>query len=603
MMKGGRRNEGPNKRGHHPFPRGNSNHPRGKMRGRSGPRNYNGNKSPNNITSGRGNRDPNWRKKEPGRIGNTNRGGPNKRGPNMNMNKGFQHGNMGTNNNMFMQGHPMPIYGYAHHQVSITPNYPVNPQMMSLPMQSFTQYHPHMQQPVFMAGMTAYPGGMSGVFPGQGRKIVMPNRNAIMNPTTANPALMAFDQQTGQQVDLPAQIYIPGSQPDTANTSSTNQTTSVDSSTKIDNTSTSQTTDQSATETQSGEKIQISGKGEETTTTDAPSAVSTTTSNNDGSQQSTAPQESATKSDATPAIQQPSIQAISNPIQSHPPQQTTNMANSQIPMVVPNQPTYILQQRPGMPPFEQQEIPIPTEGPFFALDVQSVATGYKHMERDIGQIAVIDEQTKIKLNVYVKPAKEVVNFLYELTSLRKEVLDQYGMPEDKAKDLVLQVLPSNCVLVGHNIETNIQALGLQKGKHYRDSVDLSELWKVYNPMYASYTKFSLAHEARCLLNVPTNVQRNAVYDGMLSIQLFHLYRHCKLTNPMQLQVYQRVLLTTTIEKNFIKRNPIFQGVCMGSRKHHLNKYNNGEGIDENCCQPLEKLGPNNSLPRPNTHKY
>jgi len=54
-------------------------------------------------------------------------------------------------------------------------------------------------------------------------------------------------------------------------------------------------------------------------------------------------------------------------------------------------------------------------------------------------------------------------------------------------------------------------------------------------------------------------------DAIKSMRLFNLHRHIQ-SQPELWQQMQEKLLTTTPEPSFAKKNPSFEGVCMGNRK-------------------------------------
>jgi len=46
--------------------------------------------------------------------------------------------------------------------------------------------------------------------------------------------------------------------------------------------------------------------------------------------------------------------------------------------------------------------------PYYSLDVECVATGAKHNDRAVAQIALVDQWERVILNFYVKPAEKVL---------------------------------------------------------------------------------------------------------------------------------------------------------------------------------------------------
>jgi hypothetical protein len=73
-------------------------------------------------------------------------------------------------------------------------------------------------------------------------------------------------------------------------------------------------------------------------------------------------------------------------------------------------------------------INIPPGQPVFSIDVECVATGVQHNARSIAQVALVDEWSRPVFNTYIKQDIPVHSYIYELTGLTKEVLDEHGLP-------------------------------------------------------------------------------------------------------------------------------------------------------------------------------
>jgi len=99
---------------------------------------------------------------------------------------------------------------------------------------------------------------------------------------------------------------------------------------------------------------------------------------------------------------------------------------------------------------QQQE-----EDIFFAIDVECVATGYTHNDRAVAQIAVVDEQLRTLVNVFVKTTRTrrtdegasssqraeeeedaknvIVSTIEPLTGITREKLEKEGIPFEDGK--------------------------------------------------------------------------------------------------------------------------------------------------------------------------
>eukprot|EP00555_Chaetoceros_dichaeta_P008472 CAMPEP_0198256944 /NCGR_PEP_ID=MMETSP1447-20131203/6734_1 /TAXON_ID=420782 /ORGANISM="Chaetoceros dichaeta, Strain CCMP1751" /LENGTH=360 /DNA_ID=CAMNT_0043943709 /DNA_START=138 /DNA_END=1217 /DNA_ORIENTATION=- len=132
-------------------------------------------------------------------------------------------------------------------------------------------------------------------------------------------------------------------------------------------------------------------------------------------------------------------------------------------------------------------------GPFYSMDVECVAIGYGHSDKqrypgrvslvkdDLGEAGELDEddyQTLVDEIVNLNDIT-VISYMTELTGLTADVcLDETASkPLDDIRQLVHKHLPSNAILVGHSIDHDIHWLGLIKGVHFRDSFDTSVIFR------------------------------------------------------------------------------------------------------------------------------
>eukprot|EP00955_Chlamydomonas_euryale_P041922 352159-Chlamydomonas_euryale.AAC.19 len=108
----------------------------------------------------------------------------------------------------------------------------------------------------------------------------------------------------------------------------------------------------------------------------------------------------------------------------------------------------------------------------YSIDVEAVATGTDHNARSVAQISLVDQHEQVLLNLYVRPPVPVVSYLYPLTGLTHELLEQYGLPLEQALAILRANLPKNAVIVGQNIRKDIEWLGLKESVDYGSLVDL-----------------------------------------------------------------------------------------------------------------------------------
>ncbi len=145
---------------------------------------------------------------------------------------------------------------------------------------------------------------------------------------------------------------------------------------------------------------------------------------------------------------------------------------------------------------------------FFSVDVECVATGRRHDDRDVCIVAVVDQNEKVLLKRMVKPEKPVVSYLTPLTGVRAGDLDHASELAAVIAE-VKALLGPNAVLVGQNVKSDIKWLKLQQGVDYQRTVELGEMFKAYNSRYGNFSFFSLAHEANTLLQAGTYVYHAA----------------------------------------------------------------------------------------------
>merc|ERR1712151_1442724 len=72
----------------------------------------------------------------------------------------------------------------------------------------------------------------------------------------------------------------------------------------------------------------------------------------------------------------------------------------------------------------------------------------------------------------------VVSYLTPLTGLSKLLCSsEKAKPLDDVIMLVKEHLPTNAVLVGQSIQNDIDWLGLEQGKDYREALDIAEIFR------------------------------------------------------------------------------------------------------------------------------
>ena len=205
---------------------------------------------------------------------------------------------------------------------------------------------------------------------------------------------------------------------------------------------------------------------------------------------------------------------------------------------------------------------------YYSIDVECVAVGYDHNARAVAQISLVNQYEHAVLNLYVLPSVGIVSYLTPLTGLNRDILNRNGIPFHAAMQILKQHLPANAVLVGQNIFKDAEWLGLKEGEDFAQLMDLTGLFRIWNEKYKSYSVFSQDHLAKVLLGWEVGANgggHDAVGDAVKSIRLFNLYQGTH-KNPEKWEEVCARLLSVEPEASFAKRNPTFEGVCMGNRK-------------------------------------
>ena len=193
-------------------------------------------------------------------------------------------------------------------------------------------------------------------------------------------------------------------------------------------------------------------------------------------------------------------------------------------------------------------------------------TGTQHNARAVAQVALVDEWLRPVCNLYVKSDIPVVSYLTELTGLTKEIIDQQGQPIADALVTLRSHLPPNAILVGQNIKKDVEWLQLVEGLDFASMIDLSALFRVWNPVKKSFTVFSQDHTAKVWLSWPDRTQHDAVSDACISVALFNTYRSVQ-WNPARLYEMQMAMIQTPRQPSFSAMNPTVDGCCLGNKKN------------------------------------
>lgn len=177
----------------------------------------------------------------------------------------------------------------------------------------------------------------------------------------------------------------------------------------------------------------------------------------------------------------------------------------------------------------------------------------------------VDEWARPILNVLIKQHVPVVSYITPLTGLTKEVIETHGLPLADALALLRAHLPPQSILVGQNILKDVQWLQLAESVDYHSLIDISALFRVWNPQRNEMTSFSQDHCARVWLGIESRPHHDAMGDAQISMSLFNIYRSTQ-WDPARMYQYQQIMLNTPRIPGFSSLNPAVDGCCMGNHK-------------------------------------
>jgi RNA exonuclease 4 len=168
-------------------------------------------------------------------------------------------------------------------------------------------------------------------------------------------------------------------------------------------------------------------------------------------------------------------------------------------------------------------------------------------------------------NVLIRQTGAVASYITPLTGLTKEMIDKHGLPLADALALLRAHLPPNAILVGQNILKDVQWLQLAETVDYFQLIDISALFRVWNPSRNEHTAFSQDHCAKVWLGIENRASHDAVQDAQISMALFNAYRSVQWDAPRLLHM-QSLLLNTPRIPGFSSTHPSVDGCCMGNQK-------------------------------------
>ena len=202
--------------------------------------------------------------------------------------------------------------------------------------------------------------------------------------------------------------------------------------------------------------------------------------------------------------------------------------------------------------------------PIMSVDVVCVATGRGHNDYSVCRVAVVDEKERVLLNEYVKPEGRIASYFTPITGVREGDLDNAKSLETVLTQVYAHLSP-DVMLVGQAIAGDIGWLQLIKGVHYKNVIDLSEVFAAYSHRYKNMCYFSLQHEANTLLGGAGMIASGPHNPANKAIASIRLYKKYCVESPHLLASAKQQLLRNRPPPSFAKQhNYRYEGVCLAA---------------------------------------
>lgn len=160
------------------------------------------------------------------------------------------------------------------------------------------------------------------------------------------------------------------------------------------------------------------------------------------------------------------------------------------------------------------------EGNFYSIDVECVAIGYGHTDRQrlAGRVALVDAEDNVLVDEYVRlidHSHDIVSYLTPLSGLDET---KCLCPDNKSLDEIMVMVKQKmqpadkAVVVGQSIHHDIQWLGLEKGVDFQDLVDIGSIFRQRIPRNlnaaAAYLRSQQETSSTCESTVTADIVTN-----------------------------------------------------------------------------------------------
>jgi hypothetical protein len=211
---------------------------------------------------------------------------------------------------------------------------------------------------------------------------------------------------------------------------------------------------------------------------------------------------------------------------------------------------------------------------YFSVNIQSVATGNKCIDRNIAYICLADDKENIIYKSTIKPETKILTTIFPYTGLTISDFDKAKTINEIVEDLK-KIITRDTILVGQasfevfKKEFNIFNID------YNKYISLSDLFKVANTK--GTTKFSYQYftlEIECLALLNKNIDKFGENNTKRAIAISSLYK-AFLDNKIKIDNETEILLRRCYKSqppSFASINSKYEDVCMGHIQSGKNGY-------------------------------
>merc|ERR1712157_257837 len=152
----------------------------------------------------------------------------------------------------------------------------------------------------------------------------------------------------------------------------------------------------------------------------------------------------------------------------------------------------------------------------------------------------------------------IVSYLTPLTGLSKlKCTSQTAKPLSDVMQTIKDILPIEATLIGQSIQHDIDWLGLEKGVDFKESFDISILFR-QRISCEKYRVFSLRHTCKYLLDIDIQQSHHdPVQDAIYSLKLFQTYKDQSI---LELRATRDTLHRAPHTLSFKQMTPVIDGV-------------------------------------------